>query len=149
MSTLVHKYVDDCRTGINPKMICRVRSGWLVLGDVQVLRGYSLLLPDPVVPDLNALNPEERSLYLSEMALIGAALQDTTGAYRINYEILGNSEPALHVHIFPRYSDEPDGLRSGPVWFYDWDAAPRFEDTRDRPLIDELRTRIETKGIVI
>ena len=29
-------------------------SGWAVLGDTQILPGYSLLLPDLVVPDLNA-----------------------------------------------------------------------------------------------
>jgi hypothetical protein len=28
------------------------------MGDPQVLRGYCLLLPDPVVPHLNAMVPE-------------------------------------------------------------------------------------------
>lgn len=149
MTTLVHKYVDDCRNGINPKVICRVRSGWVVLGDVQFLRGYSLLLPDPVVTDLNTLEPGKRSLYLSEMALIGEALQETTRAYRINYEILGNSEPALHAHIFPRYLDEPEDLRARPAWFYDWDHAPRFEAGRDRLLMEQIRAGIESRGIVV
>jgi hypothetical protein len=26
------------------------------------------------------------------------------------YEILGNSEPELHAHLFPRYASEPDEL---------------------------------------
>jgi hypothetical protein len=29
-----------------------MESGWAVFGDVQVLNGYCLLLPDPVVPTL-------------------------------------------------------------------------------------------------
>jgi hypothetical protein len=56
--TLIHDRVQDCRDGVNPKVICRVKSGWVVLGDVQFLPGYTLLLPDPVVYDLNALDTE-------------------------------------------------------------------------------------------
>ena len=55
MITLIHRRVEEARQGINPAVICRVPSGWVVLGDVQFLHGYSLLLPDPVVPSLNAL----------------------------------------------------------------------------------------------
>lgn len=45
------------RAGTNPYVICRMRSGWLVIGDVQPLPGYCLLLADPVVPSLNDLSP--------------------------------------------------------------------------------------------
>jgi hypothetical protein len=56
--TLIHRRVADGRAGDNPKAVAtkavaRVRSGWVVLGDVQFLTGYSLVLPDPVVADLN------------------------------------------------------------------------------------------------
>lgn len=70
--------------------------------------GYSLLLPDPVVPSLNDLRQEQRIGFMQDMALLGHALLQATGAQRINYEILGNSEPALHVHLFPRYGTEPE-----------------------------------------
>ncbi len=81
-------------------VICRVPSGWAVLGDTQFLRGYSLLLPDPVVPDLNTLSKIQRAEFLHDMTVLGDALLEVTGAARINYEILGNSEPALHAHVF-------------------------------------------------
>ncbi len=61
VSTLIHRRVEAARQGSNPTVICRVRSGWVVLGDVQFLPGYSLLLPDPVVSDLNALTMSQRS----------------------------------------------------------------------------------------
>src|SRR4051794_39356109 len=107
MPTLIHRRVEESRTGTNPKTICRVHSGWVVLGDVQFLRGYSLLVPDPVVGSLNDLSKPDRELFLYEMTLLGDALLAVTGATRINYEILGNTEPALHAHVFPRYADEP------------------------------------------
>ena len=65
MPTLVHERVEAARAGTNPTVIYRMPSGWAVLCDVQYLRGYSLLLPDPVVPDLNALDKQKRAEYLS------------------------------------------------------------------------------------
>lgn len=136
--TLVHDRVRQAREGENPTVICRLPSGWAVLGDVQFLRGYSLLLADPVVPDLNALGERGRAAFLGDMALLGDALLEVTGADRINYEILGNSEPALHAHLFPRYRDEPEDRRRMPAWFYDWENAPGFDPERDLPLMRDL-----------
>lgn len=142
MPTLIHRRVEAARQGANPTVICRVSSGWVVLGDVQFLRGYSLLLPDPVVSDLNALPAKQRLDFLQDMAILGDALLEVTGAMRINYEILGNSEAALHAHVFPRYATEPEARRQKPVWFYDWKNAPPFDLERDRPLMDQIAEAI-------
>jgi diadenosine tetraphosphate (Ap4A) HIT family hydrolase len=77
-----------------------------------------LLLPDPVVPSLNDLATDQRSQFLLDMTAIGDALLAATDAYRVNYEISGNTEPALHAHIFPRRITEPDQYRVGPVFVY-------------------------------
>jgi diadenosine tetraphosphate (Ap4A) HIT family hydrolase len=143
MPTLIHRRVESARQGTNPTVICRMPSGWVVLGDVQFLRGYSLLLPDPVVPDLNALSAKQRLDFLRDMAILGDALLEITGATRINYEILGNSEPALHAHVFPRYAAEPAERRQKPVWFYDWKTAPPFNLERDQPLMRQIAEAIE------
>lgn len=143
MSTLIHRRVEAARQGMNPTVICRVASGWVVLGDVQFLRGYSLLLPDPVVPDLNALTMAQRLRFLQDMTILGDALLAVTGAVRINYEILGNSEAALHAHVFPRYATEPDEKRCQPVWFYDRKNAPLFDLKQDQPLMNEIAAAIQ------
>ncbi len=103
-----------------------MRSGWVVFGDPQILPGYCLLLPDPVVPHLNALDSVGREGFLRDMAALGDAVLLVTAASRINYEILGNVEPALHAHVIPRYSTEPEERRRAPVWAHDWSAAPPF-----------------------
>ena len=149
MPTLIHRRVASCRLGEYPKQICRVNSGWVVLGDVQFLRGYSLILPDPPVADFNQLDALARRILMHEASIVGDALLKLTGAVRINYEILGNLEPALHVHIFPRFDDEPDELRTKPVWFYDWDESPAFDAKRDRPIMDAIREVLEQAGIVL
>jgi diadenosine tetraphosphate (Ap4A) HIT family hydrolase len=134
--------VELARQGANETVICRLPSGWAVLGDVQFLRGYCLLLADPVVPSLNDLDEAHRAQFLRDMGRLGDAILRVTGAERVNYEILGNSEPELHAHVFPRYASEPPELRRGPVWFYDWDTAPRFAVAEHAELRAALRAEL-------
>ena len=81
------------------------------------------------------------------MALIGDALLELTDSYRINYEILGNYEPALHAHIFPRYMSEPEQFRQRPVWMYDrkeLNSRP-FDLERDRELMNQIANFIQSE----
>lgn len=149
MSTLIHRRVKEARQGINPAVICRVSLGWVVLGDVQFLPGYSLLLPDPVVPSLNALTMAQRTSFLQDMTVLGDALLEVTGAVRINYEILGNSEAALHTHVFPRFATEPEEKRRKPVWFYDWKSAPPLDLKRDQQLMRKIAISIQQHQKII
>jgi hypothetical protein len=83
------------------------------------------------------------------MVVVGDVLLAVTGAHRINYEILGNQERALHAHILPRYAHEPEALCARPAWFYDWEKAPPFDLRRDQPLMLRLRTGLEHAGVVV
>ena len=123
MTTAIHLRVDALRAGNDPTFVARLASGWAVLGERQVLPGYCLLLPDPVVPSLNALAGAERAAFLADMAALGDAVLAVTQAERINYEILGNVEAALHAHVIPRHASEDPELRKKPVWLHDWKAA--------------------------
>ena len=142
MSTAIHRRVEACRAGTDPTAIARLASGWAVMGDPQVLAGYCLLLPDPVVPHLNALAPDAQVAFLADLARLGQAVLELTGALRINYAMFGNVEPALHAHVHPRYASEPDSLRKAHPWAYDWSAARRFDPERDGPLLLALRARL-------
>ena len=78
MSTVIHERVELAKRGLSRQVICRVRSGWAVLGDSQFIAGYSLLLPDPVVSSLKALAWDQRAQFLLDMTAIGDALLATT-----------------------------------------------------------------------
>jgi diadenosine tetraphosphate (Ap4A) HIT family hydrolase len=146
MTTAIHRAVEAAQRSANPSVIARLPSGWVVMAEKQVVRGYCLLLPDPVVPDLNALDNESRANFLRDMAIVGDALLEVTGAARINYEILGNLEPALHAHVLPRYPDEPEETRTKPVWFKTFDAAPAFDPERDATLMRAIATALRKLG---
>lgn len=120
-------------------------SGWLVIGDVQPLDGYCLLLADPVVESLNVLNGAARARYTADMVRIGDALLAVTGACRVNYETLCNFEPSLHTHIIPRYASEPDAKRRGaPFMEYDWPTARKSDPVTDGPFVAAMRRYFAT-----
>jgi diadenosine tetraphosphate (Ap4A) HIT family hydrolase len=137
MPTAIHRLVEACRAG-DPRVIARMPTGWAVMGSPQVLRGYCLLLPDPVVPHLNALEARERDRFMCDLGRLGEAVLLATGALRVNYAMFGNLEPALHAHVHPRYADEPQSMRSAHPWSYDWSQAPVYSLLEH----ERLRSRI-------
>jgi diadenosine tetraphosphate (Ap4A) HIT family hydrolase len=145
MTTLIHRRVEEAQQGKNPTVVCRMPSGWVVMGDTQITSGYVILMSDPVVLDLNALSFEERISFLQDMSIVGDALLEVTGASLINYEILGNTERALHVHIVPRYADEPDEQRRKPIWLSDLGNAPRFDPEGNKELMQKLADSIQCR----
>lgn len=148
-ATGIHALVDRCRDAQLPAAIAKLPSGWVIMGERQVLPGYCLLLPDPVVPHLNALDADARAQFLFDMALVGDVLLVITAAARINYAIYGNVDPALHAHIFPRDSAEPENTRTAQPWALDWNAAPLYSDALHgdfkRRVGMELRKRYASK----
>jgi ribosomal protein S18 acetylase RimI-like enzyme len=141
--TLIHRRVAMARAGENPYVITKLKSGWVVIGDVQPLDGYCLLLSDPVVPDLNVLNDAQRQQYCLDTTRIGDALLKATDAYRINYETWGNTEQALHTHIMPRYMSEAEDKRRYPACTrYDWKSARPFDPVKDRPFVERMRKEL-------
>ncbi len=144
--TLIHRRVNDARAGRDPAVLGRCASGWAIFGQQQFVPGYLLLLPDPVVPDLNALTPERRAHFLLDMSRLGDALLRVTAAVRVNYAIFGNLEPALHAHVIPRYRTEPESLRTQQPWAYDWNAAPVFDANECAALITALRVELAQLG---
>jgi diadenosine tetraphosphate (Ap4A) HIT family hydrolase len=143
METEIHRRVAAAERGENPTVICRMRSGYLVLSDKQNPRGWCILLSVPVVPDLDDLTIEQRAIFLNDMAVAGAAIKRVTGASRMYYSMLGNTEPALHAHLQPRFANEPEELRKQPLWAI-WDRikAVQFDAERDAGLMSQIREAI-------
>jgi len=83
------------------------------------------------------------------MAALGDALLSVTQAYRINYEILGNADAALHAHVFPRYTNEPEERRRAPVWLYSPEdrASIPFSQDAHGSLAAAIREHLEKEGL--
>ncbi|MFC9153530.1 diadenosine tetraphosphate hydrolase [Streptomyces bauhiniae] len=133
--------------GENPTVLRRLTAGFAVIGDVQFLPGYSVLLVDePDVQRLTDLPRAKRLSFLSDMEQLGEAVERACRRLdpafrRVNLEILGNTDPFLHAHVWPRFEWEPAELVGKPVWLY---PPNRWSDARFRlsPQHDGLREAI-------
>ncbi|MGA5495932.1 HIT family protein [Streptomyces cinereoruber] len=133
--------------GENPMVLRRLDASFAVIGDVQFLPGYSVLLvDDPDVRRLSELPRARRLTFLTEMDRLGEAVERACRRLdpafrRVNLEILGNTDPFLHAHVWPRFDWEPADLVGKPVWLYPPD---RWSDERFRlgPRHDGLRDAI-------
>jgi diadenosine tetraphosphate (Ap4A) HIT family hydrolase len=92
---------------------------------------------------LNALTAVARDRFMCDLGRLGDAVLAITGALRINYAIFGNLEPALHAHVHPRYTDEPEAMRTNNPWSYDWSLAPAFDLTLHGALLESLRLELQ------
>ncbi|MDC0771695.1 HIT family protein [Streptomyces sp. HD] len=134
----------------NPTVLRRLEAGFAVIGDVQFLPGYSVLLVDePGVQRLSDLPRAKRLAFLSDMDRLGEAVERVGQRLdpdfrRVNLEILGNTDPFLHVHVWPRFEWEPPELVNKPVWLYPPD---RWSDESFRlgPQHDVLRDAISSE----
>ena len=116
--------IGSALRGTNPTVMAHLPAGFAVIGDVQWLPGYCLLLSDdPAATRLSDLSAPARSAYLESAARLAGAVEracsGTDPAFRrVNIEILGNADDYLHTHIWPRYAWEPPELAWRPVWLY-------------------------------
>jgi diadenosine tetraphosphate (Ap4A) HIT family hydrolase len=131
----------------DPNFLAHLPAGFAVMGDAQFLPGYSLLLPDDSeATRLSDLPRPTRLAYLTSLEHLAEALelacrQADPAFRRVNIEILGNTDPHLHAHVWPRYDWEDAERVMWPVWLY---AEDRWHDpaTMLGPQHDALRAAI-------
>ncbi|WP_411757124.1 diadenosine tetraphosphate hydrolase [Streptomyces venezuelae] len=139
--------IGSALKGENPTVLRKMTAGFAVIGDVQFLPGYSVLLVDePGVQRLSDLPKKRRLQFLSDMDQLGEAVERVCRRMdpafrRVNLEILGNRDPFLQAHVWPRYEWEPADLVGVPVWLY---PRARWSDERFAlgPRHDALRVSI-------
>ena len=138
-------------TSAGPNVVAQLGSGLVVMGDTQHLPGYCILLSNvDGAEHLSDLALPDRVAFLTDMALVGEAVLRACQAAdpqfrRVNYEILGNTVPALHAHIHARYEWEPAEHVGGPVWRYPDDerrASEHAYGPQHAPLRDAIAAEL-------
>ncbi len=104
--------VGSALRGENPTVLRRLTGGFAVMGDVQFLPGYSVLITDTLGADrLTDLPRPQRLTFLADVELLGEAVQNVCADRdpqfrRVNLEVQGNHDAFLHAHVWPRYEWE-------------------------------------------
>ncbi len=135
---LICDRVRMIKEGKNPYFVKELETGYVVMGDHQHFKGYTLFLCKMHETELFYLDKEFSAKFMQEMILVAEAVKNTFHAEKINYECLGNGETHLHWHLYPRVSgdigDYGNGGR-GPVWWY---PMEKMYDDSNRPTDEEL-----------
>lgn len=141
--------IKEAKAGDNPFLVKELETGYVVIGDFQHFKGYTLFLYKDHVVELFDLDEKTRTKHLYEMTLVAQAVKNAFGAEKMNYECLGNGEGGAHIHwhLFPRRKGDIENYGSngrGPVWWY-----PREEMYADnnRPGSEELED-MKTKLLI-
>jgi diadenosine tetraphosphate (Ap4A) HIT family hydrolase len=144
--------IGSALRGENPAVVRRLDAGFAVIGDVQFLPGYSVLLTDdPAVERLSELPRSRRLAFLGDMERLGEAVERAcprveSGFRRVNLEILGNADRFLHAHVWPRYDWEPEDLVRRPVWLYPremWSEERYALGARHSPLREAIGEELD------
>lgn len=79
--------------------------------------------------ELYELKPEELNGYMAEVAKTAKAVQQVSGAAKINYAIYGDKMSHVHVHVVPKQKDGDDW---GGPFRMDGDSVFLPENERDK-----------------
>jgi len=80
--------------------------------------GYSIVIfRGRHVADPTQLTADELIAYWAEVQEVAKKVEEACRPCHLNYQILGNAVPHVHVHITPRYLDDPAPER--PLMFAD------------------------------
>lgn len=137
---LICERIAMIQKGSNPYFVRELSTGYVVIGDHQFHRGYTLFLCKIHVAELHELESEFRNRFLREMGVVAEAVWRAFHPAKLNYELLGNSDPHLHWHIFPRYKDDPDPKR--PVWLIGKDIRQAEGVKPNEAELDDLKKRL-------
>ncbi len=140
--------VGSALAGTNPTVLARLDAGFAVIGDVQHLPGYCVLITDDPHADQLVDLPVDRQLaFLADMALLGRAVATVCARRdpafrRINLEIQGNTDAFLHAHVTPRYTWEPPELVGWPAALHHWEQRVDVARHGLGPQHDDLRAEL-------
>lgn len=119
---------------VNPYFVAELETGYVVIGDHQLFKGYTLFLCKQHKTELHFLEEDFKNKFLNEMSRVSEAVYNTFSPDKLNYELLGNGDSHMHWHLFPRReSDEVHG----PVW---WTDRNLMSSEKVKPTENELET---------
>ncbi|HTW94257.1 MAG TPA: HIT family protein [Tepidisphaeraceae bacterium] len=128
------------RSGVNPLFVAELVTGYVVLADFQLWRGYTIFLCKEHAEELHHLDREFRLKFLEEMSLVAEAVYRAFSPVKLNYELLGNSDPHVHWHIIPRYRD--DTAPNQPIWLVDRKLRCSEEARPSAQVIQQLKKSV-------
>jgi diadenosine tetraphosphate (Ap4A) HIT family hydrolase len=144
--------IERCRAGNFADFVAELPHSFVILGDAQFYRGYCVVLAKRHADEIHLMPPDEARALFDETIAVGRGIALTMCPLKLNYECLGNLEPHVHWHVFPRF--EADAMRAAPVWMRpEAERNVALEDSDRRALIrtlaGDLRRQIPATRVAV
>ena len=114
-------------------------TSWLCAHPRVCLKGTCYLLLKPHAVELFDLDDDTLFSFMKEAQISAKVLKEVTQAIKINYEIHGNTFPHLHMHLFPRYLDDPF---PGQSIDFNRTDPPVYSTSEFEEFIDNMRKKL-------
>lgn len=127
---LICERIKLIKQGKNPHFVKELETGYVVIGDGQYFKGYTLFLAKEHVTELHQMEYETKIKFLEEMSIVQEAVAKAFQAEKMNIELLGNGDAHVHWHLFPRKAGDMQGYGHngrGPVWWVPWEEMSSEE----------------------
>ena len=102
-----------CRQGSPNDLLVELETSWVTVNEDAPMRGYACLVLRRHAVELHDLGEIEGAAFMRDIRRLSSAVQQVTGAVKLNYEVHGNTMPHLHMHFYPRYPGDP--FEGGPI----------------------------------
>jgi diadenosine tetraphosphate (Ap4A) HIT family hydrolase len=93
--------------------VATLAASWVSAPTLAPLPGYVAVIAKRHVIEPFALPKSERRVFWEDVTVAAGALSDLLSPIKMNYEIHGNTIPHLHMHLYPRFVDDP--FVGGPI----------------------------------
>ncbi len=127
---LICERIELIKQGRNPHFVKELETGYVVIGDGQYFKGYTLFLAKEHVTELHQMEYETKIKFLEEMSIVQEAVAKAFQAEKMNIELLGNGDAHVHWHLFPRKAGDMKGYGHNgrdPVWWVPWEEMSSEE----------------------
>lgn len=113
---------------------------WLNAEPVECIKGACHVTAKFHEIELYNFTDEQLMGFMKEVQIYAEALKRITDAVKINYEIHGNTLPHFHLHLYPRYKDDP--FPGKPIDYND--KSNQYEEGEFEEFVENLRNEINS-----
>lgn len=142
---LICDRINMIREGTNPYFVKELETGYVVIGDHQHFKGYTIFLCKEHTTELFLLEHSVKVKFLAEMSVVAEAASKAFAAEKMNYELLGNGDTHLHWHLFPRRSGDIEDYGNhgkGPVWWYPMEKMYHNDNRPSGAELEEMKAKL-------
>ena len=102
-----------CQKGHPLDVIAESDAIWVTAGREAPLPGYACVVSKRHVVEPHELPAREGRVFWEDAMTTARVLNQLFRPIKMNYEIHGNVIPHLHLHLYPRFEDDPYAI--GPI----------------------------------